>query len=224
MKAVNKFKALLNRKTPTIQVVDANQTVEPEQQKGTTNDALSYEKTSILSNNISPMSPLQQSSSHENATVRSVIAVKSSTHNAEKSNAHTVPHRESPDSEKGHAHDPLDMEPLYLGIGAGGQDNSSVPMEDVCVAESPTAADFDIYDTAYQEEVERIRAAQGHQATIYLTRRVEKSTADSSDTARGGGLWDRIRTSVNPSSQTASDIAVKAMEDSKTFGRGLGEE
>lgn len=76
------------------------------------------------------------------------------------------------DGEKGHAHDPLDETPLFLGIGNGGQDlggDESVSM----VAESPTAADFSIYDTAYQNEVDRIRDAQGHQAKIYLTRRVE---------------------------------------------------
>lgn len=80
-------------------------------------------------------------------------------------------HHEEPDEhaqgEKGHAHDPLSDPPLYLGIGAG---------EDLTedgVAESPTAAEFSIYDTAYREEVERIREAQGREATVYLNRRVD---------------------------------------------------
>ncbi|KAE8446121.1 hypothetical protein EG329_012492 [Mollisiaceae sp. DMI_Dod_QoI] len=82
--------------------------------------------------------------------------------------------------EKGHAHDPLDEEPLFLGIGTGGDDTLSAPSQEV-IAESPTAASFNIYDTAYQEEVDRIRAAQGHQATVYLTRRVDKRTEYKAD-------------------------------------------
>jgi len=77
--------------------------------------------------------------------------------------------------EKGHAHDPMDEEPLFLGIGSGGHaltPSVTPPPQDV-IADSPTAAEFNIYDTAYQNEVERIRSAQGHQATVYLTRRVD---------------------------------------------------
>ncbi|KAM3081528.1 hypothetical protein ACMFMG_004985 [Clarireedia jacksonii] len=82
--------------------------------------------------------------------------------------------RHNGSGDKGHAHDPLAEEPLYLGIGAGVGDNESLelPQEEI-IAESPTAADFNIYDTAYQEEVERIRAAQGESTTVYLTRRVD---------------------------------------------------
>jgi [calcium/calmodulin-dependent protein kinase] kinase len=82
--------------------------------------------------------------------------------------------RHTGSGDKGHAHDPLAEEPLYLGIGAGVGDNESLelPQEEI-IAESPTAADFSIYDTAYQEEVERIRAARGDSTTVYLTRRVD---------------------------------------------------
>lgn len=72
--------------------------------------------------------------------------------------------------ERGHAHDPMDKEPRFFGIGTGGHDDDSTATS---IAESPTAAEFNIYDTAYQKEVERIREAQGHQATVYLTRRVD---------------------------------------------------
>lgn len=34
---------------------------------------------------------------------------------------------------------------------------------------------MDIYETAYQEQVERIRARQGKAATLFLTRRVERN-------------------------------------------------
>lgn len=93
-----------------------------------------------------------------------------------------IVHRQESGGEKGHAHDPLDEEPLFLGIGTGGLDDSSLsPPSPEIVAESPTAADFNIYDTAYQEEVDRIRAAQGHQATVYLTRRVDKKKEYKAD-------------------------------------------
>jgi [calcium/calmodulin-dependent protein kinase] kinase len=77
--------------------------------------------------------------------------------------------------EKGHAHDPMDHELLFLGIGIGSDndDGSLEPPAFPVMAESPTAAEFNIYDTAYQKEVERIRKAQGHRATVFLTRRVD---------------------------------------------------
>jgi len=82
---------------------------------------------------------------------------------------HTKFSGEAP-GERGHAHDPMEEEPLFLGIGTGGHNDDSSAAS---IAESPTAADFSIYDTAYQKEVERIREAQGHKATVYLTRRVD---------------------------------------------------
>lgn len=80
--------------------------------------------------------------------------------------------------EKGHAHNPLDENPLFLGIGIGHDDPAS-PSE--IVAESPAAAEFSIYDTAYAEEVERIRLAQGHETTVYLTRRVDSNAEYKAD-------------------------------------------
>ena len=74
--------------------------------------------------------------------------------------------------DRGHAHDPMDVEPLWLGIGPGLEETNAPPEMPVC-AESPTAAEFNIYDTAYQREVERIRRAKGQEATVYLTRRVD---------------------------------------------------
>lgn len=84
----------------------------------------------------------------------------------------TSPHRESSQSGRGQAHDPMDEEPPWLGIGTGdGKSEGSPNIEDV--AESPTAAGFNIYDTAYQREVARIRDVRGEDAMVYLTRRVE---------------------------------------------------
>lgn len=70
---------------------------------------------------------------------------------------------------KGHAHNPL-SDHLFLAIGPSG---SGAPPDPPAVSESPGAVDINIYETAYQNEVERIREKQGRAATLYLTRRVE---------------------------------------------------
>jgi calcium/calmodulin-dependent protein kinase kinase 2 len=81
--------------------------------------------------------------------------------------------------DKGHAHDPMETEPPLLGIGPGLE--ADAPPETPVCAESPTAADFNIYDAAYQLEVERIRKARGKGATVYLTRRVDSKNIDRAD-------------------------------------------
>ena len=88
---------------------------------------------------------------------------------------------------RGHAHDPL-QDQLYLYVGpstfAGPSMNperrgSFMPTdEDVAiVSESPGAADIDIYETAYRDEIERIKARareqQREEPAVYLTRRVD---------------------------------------------------
>lgn len=153
------------------------------------------------------------------------------------------PHSESY-GEKGHAHDPLDEEPLFFGIGSGGDDSLEAPQQEA-VAESPTAAEFNIYDTAYQEEVERIRAAQGHKATVYLTRRVDKKKEykadenmidapkqseafgahagfkDLLDHAREKHHEEPLADQVGGTGHTFSEIATKAMENTKAVGKDI---
>jgi [calcium/calmodulin-dependent protein kinase] kinase len=82
---------------------------------------------------------------------------------------------------KGHAHDPLE-DYLYLNIGTG---EDFPPQEDnMVVSESPSNVDMNVYETAYQEEVQRIlKQKEGQEVqegqepsrkpTLYLTRRVE---------------------------------------------------
>ena len=86
---------------------------------------------------------------------------------------------------RGHAHDPLEDQ-LYLRIGpstfAGHstQDDSEGYFstdDEYIVSESPGAADVDIYETAYRDEIERILAraqAQNKEPQVYLTRRVDE--------------------------------------------------
>lgn len=149
-----------------------------------------------------------------------------------------TPRGDSP-GEKGHAHDPLDGEPLFLGIGAGENDSLEPPAENL-IAESPTAADFPIYVTAYEEEVQRIREAQGQAATVYSTRRVDEKKkfrkgegmAKVPQLAMGLGLpagalkgvFDRAKdngdgkTSTN---QSFSDLASRIVGNSKEVGKDL---
>ena len=72
-------------------------------------------------------------------------------------------------SGRGHAHDPLE-DYLFLDVGPDGDEGPHTPP---AVSESPPATEVNIYETAYHEEIERIRAEQGRQATLYLTRRVD---------------------------------------------------
>ncbi|KAF2823906.1 Pkinase-domain-containing protein [Ophiobolus disseminans] len=97
-----------------------------------------------------------------------------------------IPHSgpSTPTPGKGHAHDPLE-DTLYLKIGTG--EDSIETSEDSCiVSESPSNVDMNVYEAAYEEEVQRIIAQRKDQyrdrrPTLYLTRRVEnvKSIRDS---------------------------------------------
>ncbi|KAI9687580.1 MAG: hypothetical protein M1822_002190 [Bathelium mastoideum] len=73
---------------------------------------------------------------------------------------------------KGHAHDPL-TDTLYLDIGTGIEDGPPNEGGKHIISESPSAVEMNVYEMAYQEEVDRILKARGRAATMYLTRRVE---------------------------------------------------
>lgn len=148
--------------------------------------------------------------------------------------------------EKGHAHDPLDEEPLFLGIGNGAEEMLDAPPQEV-VAESPSAAEFNVYDTAYQEEVDRIRAAQGHEAMVYLTRRVDDKKKyrddpnmlnapsasqargvhsrfkDLVDSAREKGDVSTVIEKMQATGDTFSDITSKALADSKAVRKDVSD-
>ncbi|ERS97755.1 calcium/calmodulin-dependent protein kinase kinase [Sporothrix schenckii 1099-18] len=77
----------------------------------------------------------------------------------------------------------VDQPTLLLGIGTGGGDEFGPDRqhdepEDV-VSESPTTAEFDVYDRAFQSEVARIQS-QGSKSKVYPTKVLESIT-------RGGG-------------------------------------
>jgi [calcium/calmodulin-dependent protein kinase] kinase len=77
------------------------------------------------------------------------------------------------DSGKGQAHDPLE-DTLFLHIGPSSDspavdDSGTVSF----VSESPGAVDIDVYEMAYEEEIEKIVAAQRAKPKLFLNRRVE---------------------------------------------------
>lgn len=73
---------------------------------------------------------------------------------------------------KGQAHDPLEDQ-LFLDLNC--PEGEEVPADHQhVVCESPGAVDIDVYEKAYEEEVQRIMAERGQRRpTLYLTRRVE---------------------------------------------------
>jgi [calcium/calmodulin-dependent protein kinase] kinase len=89
---------------------------------------------------------------------------------------------EEPPPHKGHAQDPL-SETTYLGIGTGSHSSSTHTSEQPpdnapsthVVCESPGAVDSNIFEDAYQEEMQRIHSRRGREPTMYLTRRVENN-------------------------------------------------
>ena len=94
---------------------------------------------------------------------------------------------------KGQAHDPLTESFLWLHIGpsnsASSRESPSPEEEAPVVSESPHAAEGNIYETAYHEEVERLRS-NSRSATLYLTRRV-KNTEKYKDDGNMKGVDER---------------------------------
>lgn len=210
MKSVQKFKNLLEKKRPEAlsgalgvgvrklhPSLSLDGETEPELHKSRSMDIHDRRtiETALAAEGVhhdiqTPESVLRPSTNKIDSSVFIVDGPKSNSQSSisrpdpKKISVESIPHspRRGESGEKGHAHNPLDEEPLFLGVGTGGWDDNSLepPPRDI-VAESPTAAEFSIYDTAYQQEVERIRANQGHSATVYLTRRVDNKKEYKAD-------------------------------------------
>lgn len=128
-------------------------------------------------------------------------------------------HEHRRETGKGQAHDPLE-DTLFLNIGTSAEcESTMVPdtaSEDTCyvVSESPSTAEFNVYERAYQEEVDRVlQSERGRSATLYLTRRVEDCKAfkgieqivdhgkAAAETGRSG--WGRLREKVKATKSPA---------------------
>jgi len=105
---------------------------------------------------------------------------------------------------KGQAHNPLE-DTLFLDIGAGASDEPFVPGDSHVVSESPGAADVNVYEKAYQEEVDRILAKQ-RSPTLYLTRRVE----GNKEIRENKHITDHSRDRVSPFSGGFASLVRKA--------------
>lgn len=116
---------------------------------------------------------------------------------------------------------PLHSAPLLLGIGPGGPDSLAGPGDEqpCMVAESPTAADFNVYDRAYEEEVERIRRDGGaDKPSVYMTRHLgpsrDRVRADEGMDVREGGEEDVAAAAVQKPIRFA-DLVAQAIRDTK---------
>lgn len=111
------------------------------------------------------LSPTDANTIHDNMSHRSSATPSIPTPNTSTSGPSTP-------IGKGHAHDPLE-DTLFLNIGTG---EETATEDTFFVSESPSNVDINVYETAYEEEVQRIiaqRKDQHRSPTLYLTRRVE---------------------------------------------------
>lgn len=96
-----------------------------------------------------------------------------------------------------------DAEPLLLGIGTGSRDDFAMDAAtpDV-VADSPKMVDYDIYDRAYEDAVERqLRASRLGRPTLYLTKFVKEA--------------ENLSQVVNKCVEEAENRIVQGAEDNK---------
>lgn len=115
----------------------------------------------------------------------------------------------SEENGKGHARDPL-KDTLYLDIGVDadkpeGHGDALNPI----LSESPSAVDIDIYEQAYQDEMDRVLQQRGRSASLYLNRRVEhredlRSCSNILDQPK-----EAAKAAGNKAANKISDIAAK---------------
>lgn len=130
---------------------------------------------------------------------------RSSTSTSAVEEAQPIPIPIRRESGKGHAHNPLE-DTLFLDIGTGPDDAHLEPGEFHVVSESPGVVDMNVYEKAYQEEIERILAKQGKKPTIYLTRRVEHNK----DIRENEHITDHSRDHISLSSGGFASLVRKA--------------
>jgi [calcium/calmodulin-dependent protein kinase] kinase len=196
MKAANKFKRLLTRRRPLImQSILGEETMlsappeEMEPLQRANSDILDNRQAiegNLVSEGISRNIEIDDNmhTIHEKKIPGSVGGSRLPVSNDTKvhplqTSATKISTPATPDSDmepgRGHAHDPLE-DTLYLNIG----DCSTAPEPEGdnvhIVSESPGAVEGDIYEKAYEIEINRIIAekkTRNHRPTIFLTKRVE---------------------------------------------------
>lgn len=116
---------------------------------------------------------------------------------------------DSEESAKGHAHDPL-KDTLYLDIGVDpdAPDGHGDP-EHPILSESPSGVDDNIYEQAYQDEIERVLQRRGRAASMYLNRRVEHRDDLRSYTSFLDQPKEATKAAGSKAASKLSDIASK---------------
>ncbi|MCJ1404684.1 hypothetical protein MMC11_007910 [Xylographa trunciseda] len=219
MKAVNKFKSLLNRRRPYLmssilgqggRIVQPPLSINSDPLRGMPQKSRSFDAHDrrpvesalvqegvhrVIESDLMDISPPER---EDGAVLQSPVQMSMDTHDKQESskasvyrrdlNAHPEAHRsgegsqprgieQRKDNGKGHAHDPLE-ELIFLDVGPFASEN---PPDPPAVSESPPAVEVNVYETAYHDEIERIRARQGSETTLFLTRRVENKKEYQSD-------------------------------------------
>lgn len=204
MMAVNKFKGLINKSragTPDLKSPRTPKTLQiPEGVPET-----SHETTPTQENPQPETRPRHKSIAEE---AKDLVEART----AYLSSAE-YPDRNEASSGKGHAQDPTGNGPPLLGIGLGIRDEFAVAETPADIlSDSPTGIDFDIYDRAFEAEMERIRSEKhSSRRTTYITRLVnekEKYFGDDCMIMEAGRSIPAIASSgVNK----ASSAAVKTL-------------
>ncbi|EWC45054.1 hypothetical protein DRE_06193 [Drechslerella stenobrocha 248] len=78
----------------------------------------------------------------------------------------------------------------YLGVG-----DSENPAGNF-ITRSPAPTDLPIYETAYQDDVNRIKREQGGEVTVYSNRRVDEATVGSSSSS-SSSKWGRFKSTAS---------------------------
>lgn len=103
--------------------------------------------------------------------------------------------------------------PPILGVGTGGYHEYTEPESNdpsSIIADSPTAVDFNVYDRAYEEELERIKR-NGGKPGVYMTRHV-----NSTDRLRMGRETDGDGGKPMFKQNRFADLVAQTIKDSKT--------
>lgn len=123
------------------------------------------------------------------------------------------PSRHETSGAKERAQSPVETTPAFLGIGLGTHDefaSAGTPAE--FVSDSPTGIDFNIYDRAFEAEMERIRSEKrAPRRTTYLTRLVNEKEKYFGDDCMILEAGRSLPTLASSGYNKASTAAVKTL-------------
>ncbi|KAI1106890.1 Pkinase-domain-containing protein [Jackrogersella minutella] len=222
LKAIHKFKSLTSKSrvatpeimTPEIMTPRTSRTLElPEKEVIPEPAEISTTSTAVPE---TPTQPTRQKSIAEEAAE---LIKQRRAFLAAQQHAATHPPMSPGAGEKGHAHDPTDKTPLFLGIGTGGHDdfaNSGTPTD--IVSDSPTGIEFDVYDRAFETEIKRIRSDKKKgRAKTYLTRLVGEQEVDkyASDEHMVMGARKMLTSSVYSHGSSALERGLNHFHEAK---------